>query len=134
MMYDWYYTAYPTEHKACKHILGMGIFWIQHSDSSLVSGALYRPELAFSKLYTKAGRWKPVVKTLNCGVTVVELQPWPSDLTKSRGTLEGFEWLGRAAHSKQQTHDREPFFIYFFKLQPNQVLEKKRRKLSTSML
>lgn len=50
MMYDWYYTAYPTEHKACKHILGMGIFWIQHSDSSLVSGALYCPQLAFSKL------------------------------------------------------------------------------------
>lgn len=76
-----------------------------------------------------------MVKTLNCGVTVVELQPWPSDLTKSRGTLEGFEWLGRAAHSKQQTHDPEPYFIYFFKLQPNQVLEKKEeKKLSTSML
>lgn len=74
----------------------------------------------------KADTWKSVLKTLNSRVTVAELQLWPSDLTMSRGTPEGFEWLGRAAHSKQQTHDPKPFFIYFLKLQPTQPLEKKR--------
>lgn len=73
----------------------------------------------------KAERWKSVLKTLNCGVTVAELQPWPSDLTKSSGTAEGFEWLGRAAHSKHKPMTLNPFSFISSNYNPPKRLRKK---------
>lgn len=47
MMYDWYYIAYRTEQRVCKHFVGFCGFNIL---VAVLSGAQYRLQLAFRKL------------------------------------------------------------------------------------